>query len=189
MAVVHTEKQVEALVTAEALMEMSDLGPCELIDGRIVYMSPTKRKHGKVEVRFGGLLDAFASEHTLGHVLGGEVGIFIRRNPDTIRAADVIFISNQRYAQLKDEDGFLDVAPELVVEVLSPSDSWSDVMQKLREYFSIGVRLVWVADPASRVVYAYRSLTDVSEFTETDALPGDDVLPSFSVPVAELFAD
>ena len=72
---------------------------------------------------------------------------------------------------------------------MSPDDRWSEVTQKLREYFSIGVRLVWVADPATRTVYAYRSLTDVREFSETATLTGDDVLPGFSVPVSALFEE
>ena len=75
------------------------------------------------------------------------------------------------------------------MEILSPDDRWSELTQKLREYFAIGVRLVWVADPAARTVFAYRSLTDVREFTEKDNLPGDDVLPGFSAPVASLFAE
>jgi Uma2 family endonuclease len=81
----------------------------------------------------------------------------------------------------------LDVAPELVVEILSPHDSWSDVTQKLRGYFTIGVQLVGVVDPQAWMVYAYRSMTDVREFSEHDELPGDDILPGFSVKVAQLF--
>jgi Uma2 family endonuclease len=76
-----------------------------------------------------------------------------------------------------------------VVEVLSPSDSWIDVTQKLREYFALGVRLVWVANPPTHSAYAYRTLTDVREFTENDDLPGDDVLPGFSMKVAQLFEE
>ncbi|MCS6941107.1 MAG: Uma2 family endonuclease, partial [Roseiflexus sp.] len=103
-----------------------------------------------------------------------------------VRGMDVFFISNERYAQ-RTSRSFLDVAPELIAEVLSPEDSWSGVMQKMREYFEIGARLVWIVDPHARRVYAYRSMTDVREFTEADELPGDDVLPGFSVPVAALF--
>ncbi len=87
------------------------------------------------------------------------------------------------------KQGFLDVAPDLVVEVLSPHDSAAGLTQKLREYFAIGVRLVWVADPGARAVLAYRSLTDVREIRETDRLTGDDVLPGFEVPVASLFEE
>jgi Uma2 family endonuclease len=105
-----------------------------------------------------------------------------------VRGADAIFISHERYAQ-KRSDSYLDVAPDLVVEILSPNDAWSKVMQKLREYFAIGVRLIWVADPTARIVYAYRSIVDVREFVAQDVLPGDDVLPGFVVPVAKLFEE
>lgn len=70
---------------------------------------------------------------------------------------------------------------------MSPDDRWSDVTKKLREYFEIGVRLVWVAEPETQTVYAYRSPTDVREFGINDVVPGDDVLPGFNAPVAMLF--
>jgi Uma2 family endonuclease len=76
-----------------------------------------------------------------------------------------------------------------IVEIISPDDRWSEVNQKLQEYFAIGVRLVWVADPATRTVYAYRSLTEIRPFAENDMLTGDEVLPGFSVPVASLFEE
>ncbi|MBI1878285.1 MAG: Uma2 family endonuclease [Chloroflexi bacterium] len=174
------------LITGEELVAIGNLGRCELIEGRIVVMAPTGDEHGGIEVKLGGRLDVFATSHKLGKVRVGEVGIYTRRNPDTVRGADALFISNERYAQKKSHS-FLDVAPELVVEILSPNDSWSEVTQKLREYFGIGVRLIWVVDPQARIIYAYRSMTDVREFTENDELPGDEVLPGFLVKVAELF--
>ena len=176
------------LITGEELAAMGDSGPCELIEGRIVPMTPTGGEHGRIEVNIGAELLAYVRSHKLGKVLAGEVGIYTRRNPDTVRGADVLFISNERYAQ-KTSPGYLDVAPDLVVEILSPNDRWTEVTQKLREYFAIGVRLAWVADPQTRSVYAYRALTDVREFTENDDLPGDDVLPGFSVKVAQLFEE
>ncbi len=176
------------LITGEQLASMGDIGPCELIEGRIVRLTPAGDEQGAVAANFAAALQGFVREHRLGKIRIGEVGIYIRRNPDTVRAADVLFISNERYARKK-STGFLDVAPDLIVEILSPGDSWSDVMQKLRDYFSIGVQLVWVIDPQSRSVYAYRSLTDVREFTEDSDLPGDDVLPGFSVKVTQLFEE
>jgi Uma2 family endonuclease len=173
-------------ISGEDLAEMGNLGRCELVEGRIVPMAPTGDEHGGVEVNIGAVLREFVRTHKMGKVRGGEVGIYIRRNPDTVRGADVLFISNERYAQKKSLS-FLDVAPELIVEILSPHDSWSDVTQKLREYFAIGVLLVWVVDPPARTVYAYRSMTEIREFSEHDHLPGDEVLPGFSVKVAELF--
>jgi Uma2 family endonuclease len=178
----------ETLVTAEALAEMGDIGRCELVEGKIIMHSPTSWRHGRYERRFGNSLGDFVDKYQLGEVLVGEVGIYIGRNPDTIRGADVIFISNERLTQVKSAS-FLDVAPELVIEVMSPDDRWTEVKQKIREYFSIGVRLVWVADPSDKTVSVYRSLTDVRLFTESDSLSGEEVLPSFSVLVATLFAD
>jgi Uma2 family endonuclease len=187
MAVDMTLTQTE-LISGEDLAQMGDIGPCELVKGRIVPMSPTGYEHGEIESAIGAELRAFVRPRKLGKVLVGEVGIYTSRNPDTVRGADAIFISNQRYAEKKSE-GYLDVAPDLVVEILSPNDRWTEVTQKLREYFAIGVRLVWVADPAARTIYAYRSIVDVREFTAEDELPGDDVLPGFAVKVAQLFEE
>jgi len=189
MALEIAPPQTDKLVTGEELLAMGDIGPSELIGGKIVMMSPTGFEHGDYELNIAEAIKAFVRQRRSGKVVTGEVGIYVRRNPDTVRAADVAFISKERLAQRNQKRGYLDVAPELVVEILSPDDAWSEVTQKLRDYFSVGVKLVWVADPASRTVYAYRSTTDVREFAEADTLPGDDVLPGFSVPVASLFEE
>lgn len=174
------------LVTGTEFATMIRSGRCELIDGEIVPMSPTGDEHGAYELNVGAEIRAFLQGNKLGKVRVGEVGIYLRRNPDTVRGADVIFISNERYAQ-KTASAFWEIAPDLVVEVMSPNDSWSEVTTKLREYFAIGVRLVWILDPKVQAVYAHRSLTDVREFAATSELTGDDVLPGFRIPVAKLF--
>jgi Uma2 family endonuclease len=178
----------ETLVTGQALAEMGDIGRCELVEGRIIKMSPTGWRHGKHESRFDYHLTNFLDDHDLGEVFVGEVGIYTRRNPDTVRGADVVYISHERLSKVK-SSSFLDVAPELVVEIMSPDDRWSNVQQKLAEYFDIGVILVWVADPTAKTVSVYRSLTDVRIFTEQDTVTGDEVLPGFELPVAAIFAD
>lgn len=94
--------------------------------------------------------------------------------------------SFERLAQVQ-SPGYLDVAPELIVEVLSPDDRWSAVNDKLTEYFDVGVQVVWVADPQWQRVHVYRSLTEIEILTVGDTLTGGDLLPGFSVPVAELF--
>jgi len=189
MAIELAPPPTETLVTGEEALALGDIGPYELIEGRIVSMSPTGDEHGGYESSFNFHIGSFVRKHKLGKVRVGEVGIYTHRNPDTVRGADVAFISHARYAQRQKKTGFLDVAPELIVEILSPDDRWSEVKQKLKEYFAIGVQLVWVADPADKTIYAYRSLTDVREFTEKDTLTGDEVLPGFSVPVADLFEE
>lgn len=184
-----TQPNTETLVTGDELLAMGDIGPCELVEGRIMLMSPTSYPHGNYEGNFYEYLKAHVRRNKLGKVVVGEVGIYTHRNPDTVRAADVAFISSERLARQKRQKGFLEVAPELVVEVMSPDDRWQEVTQKLREYFEAGVKLVLVAEPTTKTVYAYRSLTDIQEFTEADTLTCEDVLPGFSVPVADLFEE
>jgi Uma2 family endonuclease len=185
---IQTAEPKTKLVTGEELAVMGDIGRCELVEGKIAMKSPTGSRHGSVEHNFVYVLTSFVQPRKLGLVKVGEVGIYTHRNPDTVRGADVLFVSNERAAKLG-TSAFLDVAPDLVVEVMSPDDRWSEMMQKLREYFEIGVRLAWVADPSSRIVYAYRSVTNVRQFGENDSLSGDDVLPGFSAAVKDLFEE
>lgn len=173
------------LVSGEQLAAMGDLGPCELIDGRIVRMAPTGFMHGAYEVELAQCLREYARRTGAGKVVAGEVGIYIRRLPDRIRAADVAFISNERFAQIR-SSSYLDIAPDVVVEVLSPEDTWTQTTDKLRDYFSIGVRSVWVADPKSRSIFVYHALTSVREFGADETLV-DEVLPGFATGVGELF--
>jgi Uma2 family endonuclease len=175
------------LVTGDQLAQLGNIGRTELVKGVIIHMSPTGYLHGRIEGNLGAILRAFVSQHKLGEVLVGEVGIYTARGPDTVRGADVAYISNERLARVQ-SSSYLDVAPELVVEVLSPDDRWGDLVDKLSEYLAVGVQVVWVADPKTQSVYVYHSLNKVQHFSVEDALPGGDVLPDLSVPVAELFA-
>ena len=175
------ERDVPELMTGEELAVLGDLGRCELITGRLVYMSPTGHVHGTIESTIGALLREFVRERKLGRVMVGETGIYTKRMPDTVRAADVLFISRQRLTQLK-STSFLDVGPELAVEVLSPDDSWSGLSAKLDEYFAIGVEAVWVVDPGRRHVWVFTGITEMSLLTEADTLAGTGLLAEFRAP-------
>jgi Uma2 family endonuclease len=182
-----TAPQAKKLITGEELFRMNDLGRTELVKGEIVHLMPHKYTHGLIEATIGAILHIFVGNHKLGWVLAGEVGVYTARDPDTVRGMDVAFISNERLAQVQ-SSSYLDVAPELIVEVVSPGDSWSEITQKLEEYFAIGVKLVWVADPDRQRMHVYRSLTEVDILTVSDDLTGGEVLPGFQVSLAELFA-
>jgi Uma2 family endonuclease len=177
------------LTTGEELSRRGDIGRCELVRGQIVLASPTSDEHGGIEGNFYHELRSFVLPRKLGKVRVGEAGVYTQRSPDTVRGADVLFISNERYSRRGKKRGFLDVAPELVVEVLSASESQASLEEKLGEYFATGVRLVWVADPEQKTIRAYRSLADVRTLGQNDLLSGDDVLPGFCVPVSRLFED
>ncbi|RMH21388.1 MAG: Uma2 family endonuclease [Acidobacteria bacterium] len=188
MATVEAIRRSEAVMTAEQLAALGDVGPCELVRGRLIRMSPTGHLHGFIERNFCAALSAIVHPRggePLGRVLVGEVGIYTSRNPDTVRGADVAYVSNQRLARVRSQS-YLDVAPELVVEIVSPDDRWTAIVEKLDEYFAIDVELVWLADPRRQIVLAYRSTTEVEELGADDYLTGGDVLPGFRVRVREL---
>lgn len=186
MSIARAEVE-EKIITGEELFEMGDIGPAELIYGRIVPMSPTGGLHAYLENEAGTELGLFVKRRDLGWVLVGEVGIYTRRNRDRIRAADVVFISKTRMSELP--PGYLQVAPELVIEILSPTDRWLDIRQKLTEYFAIGVERVWIVEADHRLVLVYRSPKEFDEFGMGDTLRGEGVLAGFELPVARLFGE
>jgi len=178
----------ENLITAEEFLHWPDEGRCELVHGKILHLTASRFRHGVIEIELGSALRAYSRESGRGIVASGEVGLWVRRNPDTVRGADLVFISRGRYAR-RSPKGFLDVLPELVVEILSPDDRRGGVQEKLEEYLAAGVDLVWIVDPEHRCVLAYRSLLEVDRFEEGDLLRDDDILPGFSFPVADLFRE
>lgn len=181
------EIEESPLISGEELLEMGDIGPCELVEGRIIKMSPTKMPHGKIESRLDRKLSVFVEKNNLGEIMLGEIGLYTHRNPDTVRAADLLYISRERLAKAT-PGGFLDVAPELVVEIMSPSDRWGMVRKKLREYFEVGVTVLLVIEPDEQVISVYRSPTEFQELSIRDTLKMKDILPGFALPVADLFA-
>lgn len=177
----------ERLITGDELLHMADRNPCELVDGRIVPMSPTNPDHGRIEVNIASALNSVVRSQNLGIVMAGEVGIFTAWNPDRVRGADVVFISHAQYARRTRTRGFLDVAPELVIEILSPENRHVDMRQKVQEYLAIGVRLVLVVDPANRTISAERPGGMVQRYVEKEIVPCEDAVPGFVLSVAATF--
>lgn len=182
------EPKTQSLVSGEELATLPDIGSAELVKGVIVHKMPTGRLHGFLEALIASLLFNFVYPRQIGQVLSGEVGIYTERNPDSVRAADVAFISNERLEKVQSHS-FLDIAPELVVEIMSPDDRWSEIHEKLTEYFATDVLLVWIVDPKLEQIHVYRSLDDVTRLTKQDSLTANDILPDFSVPLTEIFVD
>lgn len=176
------------IFTGEELFDMGDIGPCELIEGRIVPMSPTGGEHGLIELNLAHELKKFVSQRKLGWVLTGEVGIYTRHNPDTVRGADIVFMSKKRLATIPSR-GFLKVAPELVVEILSPADSRKEMQRKINEYLEIGVNRVWVVEPEEQSLMVYQSKAKPLKLTGHDKLIGEDILAGFELEIVKIFTD
>jgi Uma2 family endonuclease len=178
----------ERLLTAEDLLALGDRDPCELIDGRILPMAPTSDEHGGIELAIGSELRTFVRRGNLGRVMVGEVGIIIRRDPDRVRGADVVFVS-RRTSGGPVRGSFLETAPELVVEIVSPTDTWAGLRQKIDDYFSIGVERVWIVEPDRRIISVFRSPTESTRLGTEDTLRGEGALLGFEMPVRAVFEE
>ncbi len=160
----------------------------ELVKGELVTMTPASSEHGRIGMRIALRVSAFIEKHRLGETFNSDTGFIISRDPDTVRAPDFAFVTRERMSQEKDSKRFFPSAPDLAVEVVSPSDSFSEVVAKAHEYLAAGCREVWVADPRTRTITIYRSAGDVIARSEKDALDCSELLPGFSCTVAELFS-
>ena len=175
-------------VTAEQLLNLSAAGKrCELIKGVLVEMAPTGGRHGRVALRIGRYLGNFVGERDLGEVFAAETGFRLARDPDTVLAPDVAFVSRARLPAGELPEGFPELAPDLVVEVVSPNDTAAAVQQKMERWLRAGVRMAWVVYPDTRSVAVYESVTQVRLFSAEEELVGDPVLPGFTCHVSELF--
>jgi Uma2 family endonuclease len=126
------------------------------------------------------------SQHKLGLTVGAETGFILRRRPDTVRGADVAFVSKARLPDPLPKSYFPG-APDLAVEVVSPDDRYKDVERKAKAYVDAGSKLVWVVDPRRRTVTIHRSQSDLVVLPEDEDLEAGDVIPGFRCSVAELF--
>ncbi len=161
----------------------------ELVRGELRELAPTVPEHGFVELRLGARLMTFVEERRLGVVVTGEVGfVLTTTDPATVRAADVAFISAEKLPEGALPRLLPRFAPDLVAEIISPNDAYSDVMEKVDDWLNAGVKVVWVVEPASRRVVVHRKGASLRVLEAEDILSGEDVLPGFECKVAEIFA-
>jgi len=176
-------------VTAEQLAMMpSDGNRWELVAGELRKMTPAGWKHGAIAGRLHGWLFEHVSVRSLGVVLAAETGFLLRRDPDTVRAPDISFLSNARLRDPLPDDTFWPGTPDLAVEVVSPNDSRRDIDEKVKAWLDAGTHLVWVVNPAVQTVTVYRSATQITTLTENDELSGEDVIAGFRCRVGDIFA-
>ena len=175
-------------MTADELFEMPhDSFRYELVAGELRQMSPTGAMHGIVTVRLTLAIGNHVQANNLGFVFGAETGFKLATNPDTVRAPDVAFVSRERLPQDADINKFLPVAPDLAVEVVSPTDTVYEVEEKIAEWLAAGARAVWVANPKRRTVTIHRAEQAPQILSESDSIEGGEALPGFSYSLAGLF--
>ena len=176
------------LFTAEELLRLpSDGRRLELVKGELYEMPPAGGRHGNAAMNIGALLNMYVRQQRLGLVFAAETGFTLARNPDTVLAPDASFVS---YNRLPEEDvpiNFPELAPDLAVEVKSPSDSNREVREKTEQWLAAGTSAVWVVDPGDRTVTVHEPGQAPQVLTESESLTGGAVVPGFQVSVRELF--
>lgn len=177
---------VESITTAEQLWQ-ANLHHCELIEGELITMSPAGFDHGRFASNLLGPLRNFVVSRRLGVVVTAEAGFRIARSPDTVRVPDVAFVRADRIPA-GGVKGFFEGAPDIAVEIISPSDRPTEIAAKAQDWLRAGCSLVWVIDPEMRTVSVHHAGSEAAVLSETDALTGGEVLPGFSMPVTEVFA-
>ena len=168
---------------ADLLRMPQDGRKYELVDGRIV-VSPAGGRHGRVIIALGARLEVFVKRKRSGYVFDSSTGF--RLPNGNVRSPDVSFVARRRFKKGAIPQGFIPLAPDLAVEVLSPADRSRFVLDKVGEYLDVGVRMVWIIDPRARSASVYRSLANVRTLPDKDALAGEDVLRGFRCPLREI---
>ena len=176
------------LLTAEDLLRLSSQGvKGELIRGVLHETVSVGEEHGHLAGLFITFLNIHIRPRRLGRTGGTDVGVLIHRDPDTVREPDVYYVSTERLPLNERVQGYLEVVPELVVEIVSPGDSKQDVTEKVAMWLDHGVSMALEVRPATRTIIVYRPGAPADTLTGGDVLDCGDVLPGFSLPLSEIF--
>jgi Uma2 family endonuclease len=162
----------------------------ELIEGELIIMPPAGGEHGEIASTISGEIYLHLKKHKSGKIFAAETGFYTRRDNRTVRAPDVAFIQQSKIPQTGISKGFLDIVPDLIVEVVSPHDRASEIDMKVIEWLEFGVQLVWIVYPESRRIFVYeQEKPNPIILDENDTLIGGSVLPEFEVQVTTIFSD
>ena len=176
------------LLTADDLLRLDSEGVRgELIRGVLHETMPAGMEHGEIVMNLGILLGGFIKPRKLGRLTGSDAGVWLERDPDTVREPDIAYISAARLPPGVRVRGYAEVVPDLVVEIASPSDGQREVSNKARMWLRYGVYLVWVVQPDTYTVDVYEPGRAVVTLDEHGNLDGLDVLPGFTCAVRDIF--
>jgi Uma2 family endonuclease len=176
-------------MTAEELSRLPER-TCrsELVRGALRELPFGNAEHGALIMRVAIPLGAYVMSHKLGVVFGAETGFVLTRRPDTVLAPDVAYVRNERIPAAGLPTTFWEGAPDFAVEVVSPSDTYVEVEEKVASWLELGTRMVWVVNPKRRTVTVHRPQQTPSTFAISDTLDGEDVISGFRLPVSTIFS-
>jgi Uma2 family endonuclease len=175
------------LMTAEELLLLPDDGMRhELIDGELRTMAPAGAEHGHSAGPIHGHISRFLFDHPIAYVWAAETGFLLRRRPDRVRAPDVSVLRLERIPPEGVPRGYFPGAPDLAVEVVSPGDTASEVLDKVDDWLRAGARAVWVVYPSPVRLFVHRADGSVQQLGPDDEVDGDEILPGFRMRVRDL---
>ena len=178
---------VMSMTVEEFLAHSIPDAKAELVHGELRVSPPAGGPHGAAAANFLGLLWSYVKARRLGRIFGDSTGYELVQLPQTVRVPDTSFVRADRLPTTGVEPGLMRLAPDLAVEVLSPSETASELEEKLHDYLAAGTRMIWIADPARRTVMVVPIDSPVRWLHEGDVLDGGAVIPGFSCPVTEIF--
>src|ERR1041385_9004329 len=156
----------------------------DLLEGDLIRVSPAGFRHGRLAAEIARRIGNFLADHpSLGVIVGAETGFRLSRDPDTVLAPDAAVVRRDRLPAGQAQLGFLQLAPDLAIEIVSPSDRWITVSGKVDAYLAAGVHVVWVIEPGARAarVYSSQAPEDRLRADSDDALRAESVLPGFTL--------
>lgn len=178
---------LSTLTAAELAALPEDEFRYDLLEGELLRMSPASGPHGRIGYLFLRRLGDFVEQHDLGDLFLAETGFQISSNPDTVLAPDVAFVKRERARSIKNVEGFVPLAPDLVVEVQSPSDRATHVQAKVAAWLNAGTRVVILINPKSQTLQVCRSMASVLTLTAVDVLDLSDLEAGWLVKLTGIF--
>jgi Uma2 family endonuclease len=183
----------ERLYSADEFWELTQLPEnagkrLELVNGEVREMVPAGGEHGEIAFDFGLLVGNYVKQHHLGRVTAAETGYILHTDvdgKDTVRAPDIGFVRLERAPEPFTEK-FVPLAPDLAIEVVSPGDKAHEIEEKVLDYLTYGVHVVWIVYPSSRTIVIH-TVDGLKRLTVKDTLEGGDILPGFKIAVSEIF--
>lgn len=174
------------LLTIEEFLQLPNHEHLELVRGEVVKIMPPSKDHGFIAGMIVTLLNIWIRQGAHGRA-GVESGFLLSRNPETVRGPDVYFVSEEKIMVDSNSGAFWTLAPDLAVEVVSPSETAEDIRDKVHDFLTAGTPLVWVVYPRTREVVVHTSDNLSRTYANDDQLEFPDMLPGFSCNVSEIF--